>query len=265
MQEAAKLGAFIEFTGSSLKTPDADARMGRFADAIRKVGPEFCILSSDLGQQGNALPPDGFGAFLMAQRGKGFTARKSIAWRSRTRHGCSACLDADLLPLRIRLQAMAPDRITRLRRRSGSASTRRTLESKASPTRRRSIRRSVMAGSTASRNASMSTGTHTAFRRVSRGASGARSTSSAPGTSSAWASCSHAASRHSTRRDPARSGIYSFENRPKRFAPALDRRFRANKKAWAFFQAQPPGYRRLMIFLVMSAKQDETKARRLAG
>jgi hypothetical protein len=76
MQEAAKLGAFIEFTGSSLKTPDADARMGRFADAIRKVGPEFCILSSDLGQQGNALPPDGFGAFLMALRGKGLTAEE---------------------------------------------------------------------------------------------------------------------------------------------------------------------------------------------
>ncbi len=76
MQEAAKLGAFIEFTGSSLKTPDADARMTRFADAIRQIGPEFCILSSDLGQQGNALPPDGFGAFLMAQRGKGFTAQE---------------------------------------------------------------------------------------------------------------------------------------------------------------------------------------------
>ena len=76
MQEATKLGAFIEFTGSSLTTPDADARMGRFADAIRKIGPEFCILSSDLGQQGNALPPDGFGAFLLAQRGKGFTAQE---------------------------------------------------------------------------------------------------------------------------------------------------------------------------------------------
>ena len=76
MQEAAKLGAFIEFTGSSLASADADARMSRFADAIRKVGPEFCILSSDLGQQGNPLPPDGFGAFLMALRGKGFTAQE---------------------------------------------------------------------------------------------------------------------------------------------------------------------------------------------
>jgi uncharacterized protein YdeI (YjbR/CyaY-like superfamily) len=66
------------------------------------------------------------------------------------------------------------------------------------------------------------------------------------------------------KRDPARSGIYSFENRPKRLAPALERRFRASRKAWAFFQAQPPGYRRLMIFLVMSAKQDATKERRLA-
>jgi hypothetical protein len=76
MQEAAKLGAFIEFTGSSLASADADARMSRFAEAIRKVGPEFCILSSDLGQQGNPLPPDGFGAFLVALRGKGFSVQE---------------------------------------------------------------------------------------------------------------------------------------------------------------------------------------------
>ncbi len=73
MAEAAKLGAFIEFVGGSLAGADADPRMTRFADAIRKIGPEFCILSSDLGQQGNALPPDGFGAFLVALRGKGLT------------------------------------------------------------------------------------------------------------------------------------------------------------------------------------------------
>jgi hypothetical protein len=73
MQEAAQLGAFIEFVGGSLAGADADARVTRFAEAIRKVGPEFCILSSDLGQAGNPLPPDGFGAFLVALRGKGFT------------------------------------------------------------------------------------------------------------------------------------------------------------------------------------------------
>jgi len=73
MQEAAKLGAFIEFVGGSLASADAAARMDRFADAIRKIGPEFCILSSDLGQRGNALPPDGFAAFLLALRSRGFT------------------------------------------------------------------------------------------------------------------------------------------------------------------------------------------------
>lgn len=73
MQEAAKLGAFVEFVGGSLAAADAEARIDRFAEAIRKVGPEFCILSSDLGQQGNALPPDGFGAFLVALRAEGFT------------------------------------------------------------------------------------------------------------------------------------------------------------------------------------------------
>lgn len=76
MQEAAKLGAFLEFVGGSLAGADAAARIDRFADAIRKVGPEFCILSSDLGQRGNALPPDGFGAFLVALRAKGFTEQE---------------------------------------------------------------------------------------------------------------------------------------------------------------------------------------------
>jgi hypothetical protein len=76
MQEAAKLGAFLEFVGGSLAAADAAERMTRFADAIRTVGPEFCVLSSDLGQQGNALPPDGFGAFLLALRARGFSDRE---------------------------------------------------------------------------------------------------------------------------------------------------------------------------------------------
>ncbi len=78
MQEAATLGAFIEFVGGSLATADAQTRIDGFADAIRKVRPEFCILSSDLGQQGNALPPDGFGAFLLALRAKGFTEQDMV-------------------------------------------------------------------------------------------------------------------------------------------------------------------------------------------
>ena len=73
MQAATKEGAFIEFVAGSLTTPDAGARMDRYAQAIRAIGPEFCILSSDLGQRGNALPPDGFAAFVAALRARGLS------------------------------------------------------------------------------------------------------------------------------------------------------------------------------------------------
>ena len=76
MQTAAGEGAFIEFVGGSLDAGDAAARMDRFADALRKVGPQFCILSSDLGQKSNALPADGFARFLLALRAKGFTEQE---------------------------------------------------------------------------------------------------------------------------------------------------------------------------------------------
>ena len=76
MQEAARMGAFIEFAGSTMANAAAAARVDRYADAIRKVGPQFCILSSDLGQAGNPLPPDGFADFLVAMRAKGFTQQE---------------------------------------------------------------------------------------------------------------------------------------------------------------------------------------------
>jgi hypothetical protein len=74
MQEAASLGAFLEFVGSTPVSYDAGARYDRFAEAIRAVGPEFCILSTDLGQAGNPLPVDGFAGFLDAMRARGFSA-----------------------------------------------------------------------------------------------------------------------------------------------------------------------------------------------
>jgi len=73
MRDAAAQGAFIEFVGGSMRTADAAARVDRFADAIRNVGPQFCILSSDLGQKGNPLPADGFAAFIAALQARGFT------------------------------------------------------------------------------------------------------------------------------------------------------------------------------------------------
>ena len=52
-----------------------------------------------------------------------------------------------------------------------------------------------------------------------------------------------------------------------RSAPRLERplqaQFKANQAAWAFFTAQPPGYQRMAIWFVMSAKRDETRAKRL--
>jgi uncharacterized protein YdeI (YjbR/CyaY-like superfamily) len=65
------------------------------------------------------------------------------------------------------------------------------------------------------------------------------------------------------RRTPERSGIYSFENRPRELSAEFQKEFRKNKPAWEFFQKQPPGYKRLMSFWVMSAKKEETRIARL--
>jgi uncharacterized protein YdeI (YjbR/CyaY-like superfamily) len=65
-------------------------------------------------------------------------------------------------------------------------------------------------------------------------------------------------------RDEARTNQYSFEQETLALTRAQEREFRANKKAWAFFQTQPPSYRKPAIWWVVSAKKDETKARRLA-
>jgi uncharacterized protein YdeI (YjbR/CyaY-like superfamily) len=57
---------------------------------------------------------------------------------------------------------------------------------------------------------------------------------------------------------------YSYEQRHHaHFSGEEERRFRANRKAWDFFQAQPPWYRRTATFWVVSAKQEETRHRRL--
>ncbi|EEF62261.1 YdeI/OmpD-associated family protein [Pedosphaera parvula] len=65
------------------------------------------------------------------------------------------------------------------------------------------------------------------------------------------------------RRDPARSGIYSFENAERKLEAAAEKRFKANRKAWEFFRAQAPWYQRTASWWVMSAKREETKSRRL--
>ena len=67
------------------------------------------------------------------------------------------------------------------------------------------------------------------------------------------------------RRAPDRSGIYSYEQRKDpRLVHDDERRFRENTKAWDFFQSQPAWYRRTAVWWVVSAKREETRAKRLA-
>jgi uncharacterized protein YdeI (YjbR/CyaY-like superfamily) len=67
------------------------------------------------------------------------------------------------------------------------------------------------------------------------------------------------------RREDARSGVYSYENR---HLAKLDMEreavFRAKKRAWEFFAGQPPSYRQLAIYRVMNPKREETRSNRLA-
>ena len=66
------------------------------------------------------------------------------------------------------------------------------------------------------------------------------------------------------RREAKLQKRYSHENRQVGLDPAYEKRFRANKAAWAWFEAKPPSYRRPAIFWVMSAVKEETRERRLA-
>jgi len=56
---------------------------------------------------------------------------------------------------------------------------------------------------------------------------------------------------------------YSYENFPANLAPEMEELFRKNKEAWTFFEKQPPSYRKVRIYWINSAKQDETKLNRL--
>ena len=66
-------------------------------------------------------------------------------------------------------------------------------------------------------------------------------------------------------RTKEKSGIYSYEQRRNlKLDPSYEKKLRANKKAFEFFQAQPPWYQRTSSYWVMSAKKEETRLRRLA-
>ena len=65
-------------------------------------------------------------------------------------------------------------------------------------------------------------------------------------------------------RGPAPPGRYSNENKDVTLDAAMLTRFKARRKAWAWFESQPPGFRRLAAHWVTSARREETRAVRFA-
>ena len=57
---------------------------------------------------------------------------------------------------------------------------------------------------------------------------------------------------------------YSYESAPRELEAGEVERFRANRAAWADWEKRPPGYRKLVLHWVTSARKPETRARRLA-
>ena len=60
-----------------------------------------------------------------------------------------------------------------------------------------------------------------------------------------------------------RSGIYSYEQRSAELIEPYAGKLRRNKAALKFFASQPPSYRKAANWWVISAKQEETRLRRL--
>lgn len=65
------------------------------------------------------------------------------------------------------------------------------------------------------------------------------------------------------RRTDDRTGKASYERAPAQLSPSQLKTFKANRKAWDFFGKQPPGYQRVCRHYVTTAKQEETRERRL--
>ena len=63
-------------------------------------------------------------------------------------------------------------------------------------------------------------------------------------------------------RDSAKTDRQSSDRANPQLDAARERAFKANQRAWEFFQAQPPGYRRLALWWIVSAKREETRTQR---
>ena len=61
----------------------------------------------------------------------------------------------------------------------------------------------------------------------------------------------------------AKSGLYAYERELATLDPAEERLFRKHKRAWSDWEKRPPGYRKVVLHWVTSAKRPETRAKRL--
>ena len=66
------------------------------------------------------------------------------------------------------------------------------------------------------------------------------------------------------KRSEAKTAIYAYEQRGRELEGAYAKKFKANTRAWKFFQAQAPWYRRTSSWWIVSAKKEETRQKRLA-
>jgi len=64
-------------------------------------------------------------------------------------------------------------------------------------------------------------------------------------------------------RKEEKSKIYSYENSLAEFDKSFEKIFKANKKAWQFYQTMTTTYRKITARWVMSAKQESTRLKRL--
>jgi uncharacterized protein YdeI (YjbR/CyaY-like superfamily) len=61
-----------------------------------------------------------------------------------------------------------------------------------------------------------------------------------------------------------KSGIYSYEQRSTELSQPYANLLKENKAAWNFFENQPPSYRKMIGWWIISAKKEETRMVRLA-
>lgn len=73
MKQAAASGAFIEFVYNGLIGHYKEFEFADYARAIRAIGPDHCILSSDMGLPANPLHPDGLLLFFAGLKKAGIT------------------------------------------------------------------------------------------------------------------------------------------------------------------------------------------------